>query len=94
MAPAADLWREFTQLLQSYLDGRMTLSGYLTWEVEFTFSEEAKVDENLTAYANGLSLVGHEVLYGDREEAEFAQEAQLLLAQFTAPIANLDAAGG
>lgn len=94
MSAATDLRQEFTELIDSYFRGETSLSGYLTWEVEFTTSEDALIDPDLTGQAAGLSLLGHEFLIDLRPLADFETEARQFLDQSRSPSSQSEAAGG
>ncbi len=94
MSTAADLRQEFTELIDSYFRSETSLSDYLTWEVEFTTSEDANVDPVLTEKAAGLSLLGQEFLMDLRPLAEFEAEAREFLIQARTQASQSEAAGG
>lgn len=86
--------RELAALLSSYLRGETSISEYLTWEVEFTTSEDANVDRNLTGDAARLSLLGQEYLMDVRPLDDFDQAARSLLRDLKPSTATSEAAGG
>ncbi len=86
--------RELAALLLSYFRGETSISEYLTWEVEFTTSEDATLDQTLTGDAARLSLLGHEYLMDVRPLDDFDQAARLLLEQLQPSPAPSEAAGG
>ena len=81
MSATMDLRLEFTDLLESYLRGDTSISEYLTWEVEFTTSEDAAMDAGLTGEAGLLALLGQEYLMDLRPEDDFAQTARRFLGE-------------
>lgn len=94
MPTTADLRSEFADLLDSYARGGTSISEYLTWEVEFTISEDASLDPDLTGNAARLSLLGQEYLMDIRPQADFDQAAHRLLEQIRPSTAPSEAAGG
>ena len=94
MATTAAVRQEFTDLIDSYFRGESSLSDYLTWEVEFTISEDAHVDPVLTGQAAGLSLLGHEFLMDLRPLEDFEAEARQFLDQSRSRSSPPEAAGG
>ena len=93
MPTAQDLRRELATVLSSYLDGKTSMSEYLTWEVEFTTSEDARVDPDLAGSAGGLALLGHEYLMDMRPLDDFEQAARLLLNRLQPTGSTSEAAG-
>ena len=94
MPTTAALRQEFTDLIDSYFRGESSLADYLTWEVEFTTSEDAHVDPVLTGQAAGLSLLGHEFLMDLRPLADFETEARQFLDQPRSRSSQSEAAVG
>ena len=94
MPSAQDLQRELATVLSSYFDGETSISEYLTWEVEFTTSDDATVDSDLTGNAGRLALLGHEHLMDIRPQIDFDQAARRLLEQLRSSTAPSEAAGG
>lgn len=86
--------RELAALLSSYFRGETSISEYLTWEVEFTTSEDANQDQALTGAAARLSLLGQEYLMDVRPLDDFDQAARKLLEELQPSPATSEAAGG
>ena len=93
MPTARDLQLELAALLSSYFNGDVSMSEYLTWEVEFTTSEDASVDAGLAGAAGRLALLGHEHLMDLRTLDEFEQAARRLLAELQPTSSTSEAAG-
>ena len=93
MPSAQELQRELAKVLSSYFDGQTSMSEYLTWEVEFTTSDDARVDPDLAGSAGGLALLGHEYLMDLRPLDDFEQAARRLLDELQLTGATSEAAG-
>lgn len=93
MPSAQDLQRELVSVLSSYFTGETSMSEYLTWEVEFTTSDDARVDLDLAGNAAGLALLGHEHLMDLRPLADFDREARRLLNELQPTGSTSEAAG-
>lgn len=93
MVSAQDLQRELATVLSSYFKGETSMSEYLTWEVEFTTSDDAQVDPDLSSNAGGLALLGHEYLMDIRPQSDFDEEARRLLTELQPTGPASEAAG-
>lgn len=93
MPSVADLRLELATLLGLYFRGDASISDYLTWEVEFTTSEDAAIDLDFTGQAGQLSLLGHEYLMELRPVDDFEQAARRLLEQLQPTGSTSEAAG-
>ena len=94
MPSALDLQRDLAAVLSSYFAGETSMSEYLTWEVEFTTSNDALVDAELSGNAGRLALLGHEFLMDLRPLDDFEQEARRLLNDLQPTGSTSEAAGG
>ena len=94
MPSAQELQRELTKVLSSYFNGQTSMSEYLTWEVEFTTSDDARLDPDLSGRAGRLALLGHEHLMDLRPLDDFEQAARRLLDELQLTGATSEAAGG